>query len=549
MLYILYREMCGIFFYTGGVRDSSGDALLRAVQSLEARGPEETRVRTIDGYGTFGFTRLAINGLNELAMQPMMQEDRTWMCNGEIYNWKALAEQHGLKLTTGSDCEILGGLYEAFCMSGISLDTFFKELDGVFALVIVDEGRQQIIVARDPYGVRPLYRGVSYTAYGTWPVFASESKALTTYCEHIDPFPPGHYQVIHMLGKDNYHVDAPKAYHMIPFVKQPYYSDAAVATAAIKDALISAVNKRVENTSREIGCLLSGGLDSSLIAALVARRLKEKGGLPLRTYSIGMEGSSDLLHARLVAEHIGSIHTEVFVTAEDLFAAVPDVIYAIESYDTTTVRASVPNWLLAKKIRETSECKVIFNGDGSDEVFGSYLYFNAAPSDAAFEDESRRLLKDIHMFDVLRSDRSIASNGLEARTPYLDKQFVATALAMPTEFRRPVPGGLCEKWLLRKAFDDGTLPAKVLWRRKEAFSDGVSGEKSWYQSAKEMAEAVMPPNWKEGTDAKTAEQAHYKHCYIQSYGTSMLHMNVPYYWMPRWTPGAADPSARTLSFY
>lgn len=539
--------MCGIFFYTYGVPNGMGDALLRAMQALESRGPEDTRVRTIEGYGTFGFTRLAINGLNELAMQPMTQEDRTWVCNGEIYNWHKLAEQHDLRTDTGSDCEILGGLYETFCHSGVSLETYFKELDGVFAMVMVDEGRQQIIIARDPYGVRPLYKGVCRDT--ARPVFASEMKALTPFCDEIEAFPPGHYQVIHILGGGLYRMEVPKAYHQIPFVKQPYYKDVLVAADAMKSALVAAVQKRVENTSREIGCLLSGGLDSSLIAALVSKELREKGGLPLRTYSIGMERSSDLLHARLVAEHIGSIHTEVFVTAEDLFEAVPEVVRTIESYDTTTVRASVPNYLLAKKIRETSDCKVIFNGDGSDEICGSYLYFNAAPSDAAFEDECRRLLTDIHMFDVLRSDRSISSNGLEARTPYLDKQFVATALAMPTEIRRPVPGGLCEKWLLRTAFDDGTLPVKVLWRRKEAFSDGVSGEKSWYESAKEMAEAKLGPYWKNDfTDSKTAEQAYYKWCYTQAYGTAGIHTNVPYFWMPRWT-GATDPSARTLALY
>ena len=543
--------MCGIFFYTYGVPEGCGNALLRAVQALEARGPEETRLRTIDGYGTFGFTRLAINGLNELAMQPMTQEDRTWICNGEIYNWRELAAEHDLSTHTGSDCEILGGLYEKFCHSGISLETYFKELDGVFAMVMVDEGRQQIIVARDPYGVRPLYRGMSHTSNGcATPVFASEMKALTPFCEEIEAFPPGHYQVIHILGGDLFRMDAPKAYHMIPFVKQPHYKDVLVAADAIKEALVAAVRKRVDNTSREIGCLLSGGLDSSLIAALVAKELREGGRPPLRTYSIGMERSSDLLHARLVAEHIGSIHTEVFVTAEDLFAAVPEVIRAIESYDTTTVRASVPNYLLAKKIRETSECKVIFNGDGSDEVCGSYLYFNSAPSGAAFEDECRRLLTDIHMFDVLRSDRSISSNGLEARTPYLDKQFVATALAMPTELRRPVPGGLCEKWLLRTAFNDGTLPAKVLWRRKEAFSDGVSGEKSWYESAREMANEALGFGWeRDHPGSKTAEQAYYKWCYTQAYGRVGIHTNVPYFWMPRWTPGATDPSARTLTLY
>jgi asparagine synthase (glutamine-hydrolysing) len=543
--------MCGIFFYTCGVPEGRGDALLRAMQALDARGPEGMRVRTLEGYGTLGFTRLAINGLNELAMQPMTQEDRTWICNGEIYNWRELAAQHDVRIETGSDCEVLGGMYEKFCHSGISLEGFFKELDGVFAMVLVDEGRQQIIVARDPYGVRPLYKGTSFSGYATFPVFASEMKALTPFCEDIQPFPPGHYQVIHMLGANNFRMDPPKPYHMIPFVKQPYYTDAPVAAAAaIKEALTMAVQKRVYNTSREIGCLLSGGLDSSLIAALVSKELRKMGASPLRTYSIGMEQSSDLLHARLVAEHIGSVHTEVFVTAEDLFAAVPEVIRAIESYDTTTVRASVPNYLLAKKIRQTSDCKVIFNGDGSDEVFGSYLYFNAAPSDAAFEDECRRLLTDIHMFDVLRSDRSISSNGLEPRTPYLDKQFVATALAMPTELRRPTVGGLCEKWLLRKAFDDGTLPAKVLWRRKEAFSDGVSGEKSWYQSAKEMANEALGFGWeRDHPSSKTAEQAYYKWCYVQAFGTVGIHTNVPYFWMPRWTPGATDPSARTLALY
>jgi asparagine synthase (glutamine-hydrolysing) len=539
--------MCGILFYTGNVSVQKKNALVRAIHALGARGPEDTRVRTIEGYGTFGFTRLAINGLNELGMQPMGQEDRTWVCNGEIYNWRELAKEHQLRTDTGSDCEVLGGMYEKFCQSGISLDAYFKELDGVFAMVIVDEGRQQIIIARDPYGVRPLYRG---TSDGLKPVFASEIKALTPYCEDIQAFPPGHYQVIHMLSHGNFRMEAPKAYHMIPFVKQPYYRGVMVAAASIKDALVTAVHKRVLNTSRDIGCLLSGGLDSSLIAALVAKELRSMDNFPLHTYSIGMEKSSDLLHARMVAEHIGSIHTEVFVTADDLFAAVPEVIRAIESYDTTTVRASVPNYLLAKKIREISDCKVIFNGDGSDEVFGSYLYFNAAPSDAAFEDECRRLLTDIHMFDVLRSDRSISSNGLEARTPYLDKQFVATALAIPTELRRPIPGGMCEKWLLRTAFDDGTLPTKVLWRRKEAFSDGVSGDKSWYESAKEMATKKLGVDWEQKhPGSKTAEQAYYKWCYTQAYGTAGIHTNVPYFWMPRWTPGATDPSARTLALY
>ena len=541
--------MCGIFFYTLGGRVTDSTRLSQCVEALMPRGPEGFRTMTIEGYGTLGFTRLAINGLNDMAMQPMRQEDRTWICNGEIYNWRWLAAEHDLCTDTGSDCEILGGLYEKFCHSGISLDAYFNALDGVFAMVLVDEGRQQIIVARDPYGVRPLYKGVCRDTGR--PVFASEIKALLPLCDDIQPFPPGHYQVIHMAGGMLYLQDPPKAFHTIPIVKQPYYMNSAEkAAAAVENALILAVEKRVANSERAPACLLSGGLDSSLIAALVAKQLRENLRPPLRTYSIGMKGSSDLRHAKMVADHIGSNHTEVVVTAEELFAAVPEVIRAIESYDTTTVRASVPNTLLAKYIRATSDCKVIFNGDGSDEIWGSYLYFNNAPSDAAFEDECRRLLKDIHMFDVLRSDRSISSNGLEPRTPYLDKEFVATVLSIPTAYRRPSLGGLCEKWLMRKAFDGDFLPAKVLWRRKEAFSDGVSGDKAWYQSAQEMAEAALGPEWEDTyPGAKTAEQAYYKKCYTDAFGTSTLHTNVPYFWMPRWSPGTTDPSARTLKLY
>jgi asparagine synthase (glutamine-hydrolysing) len=220
------------------------------------------------------------------------------------------------------------------------------------------------------------------------------------------------------------------------------------------------------------------------------------------------------------------------------------------------VRASVGNWLVAKAVAEQSDCKVLFNGDGADEVWGSYLYFYGAPSDHAFEEESRRLLKDIHMFDVLRSDRSISSHGLEPRTPYLDKQFVATAMSIPTGLRRPVRGGKCEKWLMRKAFEgSGLLPTEVLWRRKEAFSDGVSGtEKSWYEIAQEKAEALLGPDWrKNGVDglepAKTAEQQYYRDCFLKVYGKEHMLVNVPYFWMPKWTKGVTDPSARALADY
>jgi asparagine synthase (glutamine-hydrolysing) len=319
----------------------------------------------------------------------------------------------------------------------------------------------------------------------------------------------------------------------------------AQAKLAVAYALTDAVKKRMMTDRRDIAVTLSGGLDSSLIAALVAKELKEQGKPPPQTFSIGMKGSTDLFYARQVADWIGSVHTEIVLTPEEFFAAIPEVIYHIESFDTTTVRASVGNWLVAKAIRENSDCKIVFNGDGSDEVWGSYLYFNGAPSDHAFEAEVTRLLTDIHMFDVLRSDRSISSHGLEPRTPFLDKQFVAVARSVPTEMRRPIRGLRPEKWLLREAFkDSGLLPPDVLWRQKEAFSDGVSGtEKSWYQITQEMALERM------GADVKEPEKFYYRAIYDSYYGAATAEVNVPYFWMPRWSPGATDPSARTLAVY
>jgi asparagine synthase (glutamine-hydrolysing) len=545
------------------------------VRALHARGPESARLVKIRDTGIAGFTRLAINGLDPAGMQPFSSGQLLWMCNGEIYNWRALAAEYGIQCTSGSDCEILGPLYEKFVQLGLGPDAFFRALDGVFSIVILDKGRQRLIVGRDPYGVRPLYCGQRMTveqvgegANVSWKpkplnwIFASEIKALSPLCEVITPFFPGHCQI--------YNTD-PAArgllqtirYHTVPTLRVPllgpgFLDGPEFACIAVRDALVTAVRKRMM-TERPCAALLSGGVDSSLIAALVARELKAAGAPPLRTFSIGMLGSTDLYYARKVAEHIGSEHTEVVLTADDFFNAIGPVIQAIESYDTTTVRASVGNWLVSKAIAEQSDCKVVFNGDGSDEVWGSYLYFYNAPSDAAFEEEVTRLLGDIHYFDVLRSDRSIASHGLEPRTPFLDKQFVATARAVATAWRRPVQGVRPEKWLMRKAFDGmDLLPREVLWRQKEAFSDGVSGqEKSWYQIAQEKAEEMAGPTWKEKAarsfgawlPPQTPEQYYYRTLYEAHFGKPTATVNVPYFWMPRWCEGATDPSARTLAVY
>lgn len=546
--------MCGIWFCLGNVRPMYDPKLW--VNRLSARGPESMEIKDLSS-STMGFTRLAINGLTKEGMQPFSRESIHWMCNGEIYNWKDIAITIN---QSGSDCEVLGDLYLQY---QDTLQSFFKSLDGVFSIVIVDEVRGRAIVGRDPYGVRPLYIGTKnqYTIVSegllkfepSHVVFSSELKALIPLCDTVTPFPPGTFQVWDLATKK---MISSERYHSVPWLTNPLYTSLNpcgldMACMSLRFALEAAVNKRML-MERPVAALLSGGIDSSLIASLVQKSLRAAGKPPLKTFSIGMKGSSDLKYAKKVADWIGSDHTEICLTADEFFKAIPDVIHAIETFDTTTVRASVGNWLVSKKIRELSNCKVVFNGDGSDEVFGSYLYFYKAPSDQAFEEEVTRLLTDIHMFDVQRSDRSISSHGLEPRTPFLDKQFVGVARSIATEWRRPIKGVQVEKWILRRAFDDGTtLPHEVLWRRKEAFSDGVSGhEKSWYEEIQERVSAyISNENFQNASlqfphlTPKTAEQYYYRYIYEVYFGKVTT---LPYFWMPNWSPEATDPSARTL---
>jgi len=518
--------MCGIWLHVGG-KLVAHDDLLNSVKGLEKRGPEGTQVLDLDN-SQWVFTRLAINGLNDGGMQPFKSEDLTWMCNGEIYNHADISTATGVANKSGSDCEVLG----EFWKSAGDPVAFARGLDGVCALALTDGIKT--VVARDPYGVRPLFYG---RAEDGAVYFASERKALEPFVDETFAFPPGE---IWSINNESPSQITKHTYHTVPWIKQPNGVD---YFASIRAGLEAAVYKRML-TERPVACLLSGGLDSSLIAALCQKELR-KVGKRLKTYSIGMVGSTDLAFARKVADWIGSDHNEVVVTADEMFAAIPEVIHDIESFDITTVRASVGNWLVAKYIREHSDCKVVFNGDGSDEVWGSYLYFYKAPNDAQFEAEVQRLLREIHLYDVLRSDRCISSHGLEPRTPFLDKQFVALALAVPTDLRRPMKDQ-CEKWLLRMAFSrSGLLPDEVLWRRKEAFSDGVSSkEKAWFEEIKERVEAAGLGKGYMEAGILSAEAHWYMTLFKEWYpktGDKWL------YWMPRWSPETTDPSARILS--
>ena len=327
--------------------------------------------------------------------------------------------------------------------------------------------------------------------------------------------------------------------------------------------LNNAVKKRVVGTcERPIACLLSGGLDSSLITALVN---KYYDGV-LETYSIGMPGSEDLKRAKIVANYLKTKHTEITLSKEEFFKAIPDTIQAIESYDTTTVRASIGNYLIGKYISEHSDAKVIFNGDGSDELTGGYLYFLKVPDDLEFDRECRRLLRDIHYFDVLRSDRSISSNGLEPRTPFLDRDFIDYYLSIPIAMRNPVSkyAGIdriiaCEKYLLRQAFylcEPTLLPAEIIWRPKEAFSDGVSGSGgSWSEIIGSKVSGAETSNnrtndyelsLQEQNTPSTPEQRYYRVVYDTHFPNTAD--TIPYFWMPKYIQ-SEDPSARTLEIY
>ena len=521
--------MCGILAVLG--QPLPPDLCEKYLKKLKNRGPESHRFLT-KGVSQLGFTRLAINGMSDAGMQPMTHGCLSWVCNGEIYNYKKLAERHSLSLTSGSDCEIIGPLLPI-----LGLKQFFRALDGVFAMVISDG--TTTVVARDPYGVRPMYVGYSPTRI----YVASELKAIPP-CTYARPMPPGYYGVINLTTMKLLLTQ----YHSIPFLKNPEFSNLAPALEGLKYALTTAVSKRLM-TDRPIAALLSGGLDSSLIAALVQKELKFRKCPSLKTFSIGFEGSEDLRCARLVSEYIGSDHTEIVMTPAQFFEAIPHVIYDIETYDITTVRASVGNWLVAREIKKQTDCKVVFNGDGSDEVLGGYLYFRKCPNEEEFESEIEQLLTDIHYFDVLRSDRCISSHGLEPRTPFLDKQFVNVARSIPTEFL--LPKNIPEKWILRCAFKyDYLLPDEILWRTKEAFSDGVSGTTPWYIYCKDRAEAETGGAWV--TECKrfghltpySAESYYYRTLFTECY-PNMDYM-VPYFWMPSWSPETNDPSAKTL---
>tara|TARA_B110000444_G_C18851718_1_gene606312 strand:+ start:10595 stop:12274 length:1680 start_codon:yes stop_codon:yes gene_type:complete len=551
--------MCGIFAILNPNNDSNNTEsnLLTCFNKGKNRGPEFS---TLNIYNNIhiGFHRLAINGLNSISNQPFEINNIILVCNGEIYNFKQLAKDNSIPLTTESDCEIIIHLYQKY-----GIEYTLSLLDGVFAFILYDKNIDKLIVARDPYGVRPLYYFIENNIVS----FASEIKvlySLSNIKKTINHFMPGNYMILSDINSNNINYNY-KKYTAFPCSDIMYKSPIILHTKMI-DILEYAVEKRINGTSeRPIGCLLSGGLDSSVIAALVNKFYKSN--KQLQTFSIGLPGSEDLKYAAIVAKHLKTKHHEIVLSEAEFFDAIPEVIKTIESYDTTTVRASVGNYLLGKYIKENTDCKVIFNGDGADELMGGYLYFKKAPNSYEFDRECKRLLDNIHNYDVLRSDRCISSHGLEPRTPFLDRKWVEFYLSINKDLRFETTRDNCEKFLLRKSFHELSnelLPTEILWRTKEAFSDGVSSlTKSWFQIINEkitninlidstlhykLVSLINMYNEYPISNNKptTMEQAYYRYIYNKHYyATDHL---IPYYWMPKYV-NATDSSARTLKCY
>ena len=496
-----------------------------------SRGPDDSRVISV-GKGLLGFHRLAIMGLHPEGMQPFELGGNFVVCNGEIYGFEKIRDklkEKGYSFKSDSDCEIILPLYEQY---GVEM---FKMLDAEFALIIYDGENEDFIAARDPIGIRPLYYG--YDENGSI-VFASEAKNLVPYCKKIMPFPPGHY---YKEGKFICYRDIAK-------VETICYNSLDCVCNNIREKLIAGVEKRLVADSK-VGFLLSGGLDSSLVCAISAKKIKE----PIKTFAIGMSGDAiDLKYAKQVANYIHSDHTEVIISAKDVIEALEPVIALLGTYDITTVRASIGMYLVCKYIHENTDVRVILTGEISDELFG-YKYTDFAPNAEEFQKESQKRLRELHMYDVLRADRCISVNSLEARVPFGDLDFVEYVMSVDPEMKLNKYGK--GKYLLRHAFEGDYLPYDILMREKAAFSDAVGH--SMVDYLKEYAEEKYTDDEFRTLCEKytyaapfTKESLLYREIFEKYYpGNAEM---VVGFWMPNknWEGcNVTDPSARVLSNY
>ena len=520
--------MCSIMGYCG--KTISFADFKEGFDRTVSRGPDDSRIINT-GSGLLGFHRLAIMGLHPEGMQPFELDGSYVVCNGEIYGFEKLREKLSEKYTfkSESDCELLLPLYKEY---GTDM---FAMLDAEFACIIYDGSEKKYIAARDPIGIRPLYYG--YDKRGVI-IFASEAKNLVGLVEKIMPFPPGHY---YEDGKFVCYCD-------IAAVEEVCHDSLETVCRNIHDKLVAGVEKRLVADAK-VGFLLSGGLDSSLVCSIAAK----KSSTPIKTFAIGMsEDAIDLKYAKEVAEYIGSDHTEIIITKDDVLSSLETVVKILGTFDITTIRASMGMYLICKAIHEQTDIRVLLTGEISDELFG-YKYTDFAPDADAFQKEAEKRIRELHMYDVLRADRCISVNSLEARVPFGDLDFVKYVMAVDPEMKlNKYNKG---KYLLRHAFEGDYLPQDILYREKAAFSDAVGH--SMVDYLKEYAETFytdeeFEEKCQKYTHAKpfTKESLFYRELF-EKYYPEQAEMIVDF-WMPNkeWEGcNVNDPSARVLSNY
>ena len=551
--------MCGIWALIEKTKQSCTPEQLQNFWDLKHRGPDNSHFETFNNI-YLGFHRLAIMDTSFKSNQPyvIQEKDRTivFICNGEIYNYKELDTLYDLNVLT-SDCLVIPKLYSKFVKYNEDPTSWFDlfqnySIKGEFAFMLFEfdhtKKLSRYFIGRDSIGVRPLYESVSDSDMD-W--YSSEIKGMTNFRSEVREFPPGNIKQVTCNVFDY-------TYKYLSFIDHLYdhleisRTDECILKN-IRETVCNSVKRRLD-ADRPIAFLLSGGVDSSLVCAIASKIIEQ----PIRTFCCGIKGSTDLEYARKVAEHIGSNHTEVYFTEQEGLQAIEDVIYTTETWDTTTIRASVGQYLVSKYISNHTDCKVVLVGEGPDEVCSSYLFNYYSPKDK-LHDTAKEYVKNIHMYDGRRADRCTARWGLEARIPFLDLEFIKCYWKISEGTRHPKHFGF-EKYWLRKAFDGlDLLPDEILWRKKEAFSDGVSSkEKSWHHIiqdyvAKEFDHIDYNDMFIRNIPS-TKEAKFYRHIFYKKFG--IIRDNIlPKYWLPKWNKNGdencsyVDPSARTLEVY
>jgi asparagine synthase (glutamine-hydrolysing) len=558
--------MCGIWSLINLKKSKLLDVvkLFADFMNLKHRGPDNSYFETYANV-FIGFHRLAIMEDTFSANQPFIYEDENrtviFICNGEIYNFRELISSYNLSDEIHNDCMVIPEIYfkNSVKKEWNIFDFVANEVKGEFAFVLFEFDRlknlKKVIAARDEIGVRPLYyHPVSNSSDVLF--FTSELKGGISFPHKLSEFPPGRVFAFSLNEFGDISVQSSTNINSVYLTKTDPLLIEKHHLKLVKESVINSVRRRLA-ADKPFAFLLSGGVDSSLVAGLSAKIL----GKPIRTFCCGMNEGTDLKFARMVADHIGSNHTEVFFTPEEGLAAIPDVIRTIESWDTTSIRASVGQYLVCKYIGTQTDCKVLMVGEGPDEICSSYLFNWYAPNGEQLEKCAKEYVKDIHYYDVKRADRCIARWGLEGRVPLLDTEFIRAYWSISGEKRMPVYKEM-EKWWLREAFNGANvIPDSVLWRKKEAFSDGVSGEKSWYQIIQEWVEDKVSDAELAGAaekypycTPKTKEAYYYRRVFCEIFGENRQEV-IPGYWQPKWDSHGKeiteyiDPSARVLNIY